>query len=258
MIEDLAGVAEALGIARSVAMAAVLVFLRIGAALALMPAFGENSVPQRLRLVLALAFTAVVLPAVATTLPPDPSLAVAAVEIVLGLALGAIFRLFILALQIAGTMIAQATSLSQMAGAVAPEPQPAVGHLLTVAGLAMAVMAGLHVRVAEVMILSYQALPAGAFPAASDVADWGVANIARAFALGFSLAAPFTIAAMMYNLALGAINRAMPALMVSFIGAPALSAAGLAMLALLAPLLLASWSAALSGFLDAPFEVPHE
>lgn len=254
MTLDLARLADLLGLGQSVAVAALLVFLRVGAAMALLPAFGEQSIPQRLRLVLALAFSAVVLPAVAPMMPSDPGLLAALGEIIAGLAVGAVLRLFVLALQIAGVMIAQATSLSQIAGGAAPEPLPAVGHLLTAAGLALAVMAGLHVRLAELLILSYQVMPAAGLPAAAAFADWGIGQIAEAFGLAFSLAAPFTIAAMMYNLALGAINRAMPALMVSFIGAPALSAAGLMLLAMLTPLLLAVWSGALTSFLDAPFE----
>jgi flagellar biosynthetic protein FliR len=59
----------------------------------------------------------------------------------------------------------------------------------------------------------------------------------------------------MYNLALGAINRAMPALMVSFIGAPALSAGGLALLAILMPFLLSVWVDALKATMASPFEV---
>ncbi len=257
MTVDLATLSDIAGMAQTTALAALMVFLRIGAALALLPAFGEQSVPQRLRLVIALAFTAVVTPAVAPLMPPDPGLLSAVAEVVAGLALGAVFRLFILALQIAGSMIAQATSLSQIAGGAAPDPQPAVGHVLTAAGLALAVMAGLHVRLAETLILSYSLVPVGAFPSAADFAEWGLAQTAQAFALAFSLAAPFTIAALMYNLALGAINRAMPALMVSFIGAPALSAGGLALLALLAPLLLAVWVDVLEGFLASPFELPR-
>lgn len=254
---DAATLADLLGIGEAMAIAALLVFLRIGAALALLPAFGEHSVPQRIRLVLALAFTAVVTPAVAPQMPTEPGLTSALAEVVAGLALGATFRFFILALQVAGSMIAQATSLSQIAAGAAPEPQPAVGHLLTTAGLAVAVMAGLHIRVAETLILSYAAFAPGAFPSAADFAGWGLAQAARAFQLGFALAAPFTIAALMYNLALGAINRAMPALMVSFIGAPALSAASLAALALLTPALLTVWTVALDGFLASPFEVPR-
>ena len=65
MTLNLAGLSDLLGLGQSVALSALLVFLRVGAAMALLPAFGEQSIPQRLRLVLALAFSAVVLPAAA-------------------------------------------------------------------------------------------------------------------------------------------------------------------------------------------------
>jgi flagellar biosynthetic protein FliR len=96
-------------------------------------------------------------------------------------------------------------------------------------------------------------LPPGAFPDSSEFARWGLQQISQTFALAFSLAAPFTIAALLYNLALGVINRALPSLMVSFIGAPALSGGGLVLLSLLSPVVLAVWLQALSGFFEAPF-----
>jgi flagellar biosynthetic protein FliR len=245
------------GIGQDMLWTGFLVLLRVGAAMALLPAFGEQAVPQRVRLVLALAFTAVVAPAVAPALGQVPQgLLPPVAEVLSGLALGIALRLFILALQIAGSIIAQATSLAQIFGAMGPEPQPAVGHLLTVAGLALAVAAGLHVRVAEVLILSYEALPPGRPPDSADLARWGLSQVAGAFALGFTLAAPFVIAATLYNLAIGVINRAMPQLMVSFVGAPALTAGALVLLAVLTPAVLSVWVAALRGFLDAPFAVP--
>lgn len=252
MTDLLALLQQATGTGAAALWPAVLVFLRVGAAMALLPAFGEQAVPQRFRLVLALAFTAVVAPAVWPDLPAEAQLSAFVTEPLAGLLLGAALRLFVLALQTAGSMIAQATSLAQVFGGAA-EPQPTAGHLLTMAGLALAVMAGLHVRLAEALILSYRVIPPGSLPAAADVAGWGTRQVAQAFALAFTLAAPFTLAALIYNLALGFINRAMPALMVSMIGAPALSAGGLALLAVCLPLLLPVWRTALEQFLAAPF-----
>jgi flagellar biosynthetic protein FliR len=116
-------------------------------------------------------------------------------------------------------------------------------------------MAGLHVRLAELMILSYAILPAGLFPAAAVMSDWGVAQVARAFWLAFTLAAPFVILSMLYNLALGAINKAMPQLMVAFVGAPVITLGGLALLAASAPLMLSVWLEALHLFLGNPAAV---
>lgn len=257
MTEIIAPLTELAGLGQEAMWAAFLVLMRVGAAMAILPAFGEQAVPQRVRLVLALAFTAVVAPAVSPELAdlrvgPMPVL----VEVVAGLAIGIALRLFILALQVAAAIIAQATSLAQMFGGMGPEPQPAVGHLLTMAGLALAVATGLHVRAVELLILSYDVMPPGRLPAAADMSDWGLAQVTRAFALGLTLAAPFVIAGTLYNLAMGVINRAMPMLMVSFLGAPALSLGGLALLAIAAPLALAIWSQALNGFFADPFRVP--
>ncbi|SIO49823.1 flagellar biosynthetic protein FliR [Rhodovulum sp. ES.010] len=235
--------------------AGYLVFLRVGAVMAMLPAFGERAVPVRVRLGLSLAFTAVVAPAVAADLPeeiPPLSLALAS-EAVIGLALGLVLRLMILALQMAGEIAAQATSLSQLLGSASMDPQPAMGRLMMVAGLALAVMSGLHVRAAEAMILSYELLPAGQFPDAATLADWGVLRIAQVFALAATLAMPFVIAALIYNLALGVINKAMPQLMVAFVGAPAITAGGLILLFLALPPMLVLWQMRLLELFAAPF-----
>ncbi|MDT8857981.1 flagellar biosynthetic protein FliR [Paracoccaceae bacterium Fryx2] len=246
---------ELTGMGQDMIWVGFLVFLRVGAVMALLPAFGEQVVPQRVRLVVGLAFTAVVAPAVADrVMPLAGQLALPlATEVTAGLILGIGLRLFIMALQMAGTIAAQATSLAQLFAGAGPEPQPAIGNLLTVAGLALAVMAGLHVRAAELMILSYDVLPPGRMPGSEDLAQWGLLQVTSAFSLAFSLAAPFVLASLIYNVALGVINRAMPQLMVAFVGAPALTLGGLALLAVVAPLALAVWMQALGAFLDAPF-----
>jgi flagellar biosynthetic protein FliR len=255
-----AALAELLAVGQQTLLAGFIVFLRVGAAMALLPAFGEAVVPVRVRLVLALAFTLVVLPAVAAQLTPLVAQSrvlggFVATEVLIGLVLGAVLRLLVLALQIAGTIAAQATSLAQLFGGGAGEPQPAIGHLLTMGGLALAVMLGLHVALAAALIGSYDALPAGQFPGADSIRLWGVAGVAHGFALAFRLAAPFVVAGLVYNLALGAINRAMPQLMVAFVGAPALTAGGLLLLALCVPTALQLWQTDLAALLANPFRV---
>lgn len=248
-----------LDVAQTVFWAGVLAFLRIGAMVALMPGTGETAIPQRVKLALVLAFTLVVAPILAERIPPDappPGFLALAGEAMAGLILGVGMRLFLIALQTAAAIIAQSTTLSQLFAGAAPEPQPAIGNLLTMAGIALALAAGLHVRAAELVVKSYDILPPGLIPQADIAADWGLALIGRTFALAFSLAAPFVIAGMIYNLALGAINRAMPQLMVSMVGAPALTLGALALLALAAPALLSVWLEAFQGHLADPFRGP--
>ena len=239
--------------AQSAMRPAVLTFLRVGAAMALLPAFGETTVPARIRLVLALAFTAITAPAVAPQHMGSALLIPAGVEVAAGLLVGLGLRLMVLALQTAGAIAAQSASLSQLFVSAGADPQPAMGSLFTMAALALAVHSGLHVRLAELLITSYDILPAGRFPDPADVARWGLGETARALSLAFSLAAPFVIASVLWNVALGVINRAMPQLMVSFIGAPALALGGLVLLAVSAPLILTTWLAAMHAQLAAPF-----
>jgi flagellar biosynthetic protein FliR len=96
-------------------------------------------------------------------------------------------------------------------------------------------------------------VPIGNVIPAELVTRAGVAEVARCFALGFTLAAPFVIASLVYNVTLGVINKAMPQLMVAFVGAPAITAGGLIILTLAAPLMLSLWIEAMGQFMMNPF-----
>jgi len=233
------------------------VFVRVGAMMALVPAFGEQVVPVRVRLGLTLAFTAITAPSLAPIMPaaptsPGPLLALIAAEAIAGLALGIGLRLFTIALQTAGTIAAQATSLSQFFGGAGVDPQPAMSQILVMAGLALAVTAGLHVSLAELIVLSYEFFPPARFPDAASLGEWGLSQTSRAFTLAFTLALPFVILSLLFYVALGAINKAMPQLMVAFVGAPAITWAGLAILLLTAPMMLPIWHEGFRGFLLDP------
>lgn len=232
------------------------VFLRVGAVTSLLPAFGEQSVPIRVKLGLAISLSVIVAPALPERFEFFDSLqsglAFTIAEISVGLMLGLGLRIFVMVLQIAGSIAAQATSLSQLLGSAGTEPLPAIGHLLTIAGLALAVTMDLHVRAAMFLVTSYEIFAPNNFLDPSQTATWGLAQITRGFSLAFQLAAPFVIASILYNLTLGVINRAMPQLMVAFVGAPVITAGGLILLFLVSPLMLTEWLDALHAFFENP------
>ena len=248
-----------LPISQALLWAGFAVFVRVSAIMAVLPAFGDQPVPIRVRLMLALMFTLVVAPAVAPGISSPPAspwdaAMVLGPEVVAGLLFGLFLRFFVLALQIAGSIAAQSTSLSQIFGGTAGvDPQPAIGHLLVVAGTALAALSGLHVQAATYMIQSYALVPFGVRLSGETVSHIGIVEVTRTFGLGFTLAAPFLIASLIYNLVLGVINRAMPQLMVSFVGAPAITAGGLLLLLITAPVMLVIWIKAFSTFMAAPF-----
>ena len=252
----------------------VAVFTRVGAVVGLLPGFGERAIPTRVRLAAAIAFTAIVWPVLTPGLiTEDPPSGEAGddggaqplslgrlllAEAAAGLMLGVAIRMLLWAMQFAGSIAAQATSVLQIFGSGAtPDPMPAIVNLLTIAAITVALVGDLHIKASLVMIGSYEVLPLGVFPVAGDLANWGVARAAAAFGLAFSLAAPFLILGLVYNIALGAISRAMPQLMVVLIGAPAIVAISILLLMLAAPVMLTHWSGALNDTLADPFGLPR-
>jgi flagellar biosynthetic protein FliR len=225
---------------------ASLVFFRVGAAMAFLPAFGEQVVPMRVKLAATLAFSVILTPLLWPTLLRATSeqdwLAMIGPEVTCGLMVGFVFRLTVFSLQIAGTIAAQSTSLSQFfGGGLGADPQPAFSTLFVVSGLCLAVILGLHVRVIELLLKSYESFPPGVWPHTGPITEWAIGKVSYTFGLGFTLAGPFVLASLIYNLGLGAINKAMPQLMVVLVGAPAISFCGLLLLVVSSPVILTIW-----------------
>ena len=232
----------------------LLVLFRVAALVSLLPALGEASIPTRVKLVMSVCMSLIVFPIVhdvsQNSLAGANWLSAAIAEVGIGLWFGFMLRVFVFCLQIAGSIAAQSTSLSQILGSAGAEPLPALGHVITMAGMTLALSLGLHVSAVQYLIGSYKILPTGQLPDISTISEAGVAQIAWGFQLAFSLAAPFFILSLLYNLTLGVINRAMPQLMVAFVGAPVITAGALVLLAISIPVILKTWAGALFGLLN--------
>lgn len=234
------------------------VFIRVGAAMAVLPGLGEQVISVRVKLVIGLVLTVIVAPAVQPNLDMPhaafaPFMHILMTESISGLFIGIVLRTFIISIQTAGAIAAQSTSLSQILGQSGMDPLPAIAHILTTAALALLMTTGFHVKAAEFLIFSYQLLPAFQFPNPSEIADAGRGRVSQSFSLAFSLAAPFVIVSVIYNLTLGVINKAMPQLMVAFVGAPVITFGAIAMLLVASPVMLTVWIQSLEAFLVAPF-----
>lgn len=239
---------------------AVLVFARLGAAVMLLPGLGEQEIPPTIRLALGLALLALLLPVVAPGLPPAPDAGAEAArlvvqEVVVGLWLGGLARLLAVALAMAGQAIAALIGLQGMM-----VTDPALGPQGTALGRAFGLMTavlvlsgGLYAIALRALAESYALIPAGgAIPlgfAAESVAQAGAASLE----LALRLAAPFVIAAVVLNLALGLLARLAPQVQTFFVAIPGQILGGLALLALLAPPLVATYAEALrDGFAALP------
>lgn len=219
--------------------AVILVFARIGAALMILPVFGEGYVLARARLVTALALAVMLTPVLRASLPPvdgfDASFAGLVVgEVVHGLFLGSFVRLGIMALSVAGTAFAMQMGLGAAnffdpsAGAQTALP----GNLLTAAGLMTLLLLDGHHAMLAGLVASYETLPLGAGVAAGDMAAAMARGSADAMVLGVQMAMPITVAAVLLYAVLGMMSRLVPTLQVMFVAMPAQILIGLAVLGL--------------------------
>ncbi|MGG5886192.1 flagellar biosynthetic protein FliR [Falsiroseomonas sp. HC035] len=244
----------------AIAFQVVVVFARLGAAVMLLPGLGEEEVPAPLRLGLGLALVALLFPVVAPGLPPVPqeaadALRLLATEILIGLWIGGLARLALLAFAMAGQAI---SALIGLGGLLVVDPglglqATALGRALGLLAVVLVMATGLHGVALRALAESYAVLPAGnPFPAGAAAATLAQAG-ADALALALRLAAPFVIGAIVLNVALGLLARLAPQVQTFFVAVPGQILAGLALLGLLAPPMIATFAEALrASFLALP------
>ena len=224
----------------------LLLFSRIGAILMLMPALGEDMIPMRMRLSFALAFTLVVYPLLSPNLPAMPADFMAIVglifhELAIGIMLGAIVRITVMATQVAGAIIAFQAGLS---AAMAADPtqvgvQGAVfGSFLSFLGMVLIFATDLHHVALAATYDSYTIFPLDAPLMFDDAAQLAIRTVAGAFSVGVQMSAPFIVFGLVFNLGAGILARLMPALQVFFLLMPANIILGLVLFAVLLAMMM--------------------
>jgi flagellar biosynthetic protein FliR len=218
---------------------AALVFSRVGAMVMTMPGVGDQSVPPRIRLSFALLMALLLGPLVQDTVPPIPTTLgglVGAVihEILIGLMIGSVLRLFMISLTTAGEIISLQTTLS-FAQTTNPSMQgssTAVATFLSMLGLTLIMATGLHHLFIGAIVKSYTLFPFTRAVPVNDAVTLAVRTVAESFSLGVQLAAPVIVFSLVFNLATGLVGRVMPSFQIFFVTSPLSVILGLSLLAL--------------------------
>ena len=239
--------ADLLAALPSVAFALGLVLCRVGMVVMLLPGLGEIEAPMMVRAGLALGLSVLLLPAVIPLVPAAPDgLAgprMIAAEVVTGAALGWLARLPALALGMAGAIVSTLLGLSSVV-----QPDPALGGqstaLARLFGLAAPVLilaSGLYALPLSALSGSYALVgPGGALPA-GDAADLMVKFASGSFSLALQLSAPFLVAGIVWQIAVGLLARVAPQLQAFSVAVPGQILGGLVLMGLLASRILSTW-----------------
>ncbi|MDG2222895.1 MAG: flagellar biosynthetic protein FliR [Rubripirellula sp.] len=215
----------------------VLVLTRLSTLLMAMPAIGVG-IPRRVRAFLAFLLTVLLLPSVAgigdaESLPAidnlvDLTIAIAR-EAMIGLLIGATIQLIITGLQLGGEAITS-TGGMQLGDAVDPTSSasmPSIARLVGLLVTAIMLAIGGHRIVLELLLESFEAMPAGHVEFRSSMMTLVVDQLSAGMSAGLRVAAPVIAALLLSNLVTGLISRTLPQINVLAIG---LSINALAML----------------------------
>lgn len=227
-----------------------LILIRFGAVVFLLPGIASNYLPTYYKLGFAFVISSIIFPIISynqleSQISENFSLGSILQEACLGVAIGITLRTAIFALQICGTIIAQSSSIAQIfGGSVSNDAQSTVSNILVISGIALLMITGYLDQVAVFMSSSYQQHPIHSDPSSIDILNTIVDTATAGYSLAFQLATPFLALSLFYNITLGAINRAMPQLLVSFVGAPGIIAASIGLLVITTKPLLDTWLSA--------------
>ncbi len=221
--------------------------VRVGSCLMVAPVFSSQSVPARIRIVLAGAIAMILAPMI--SIPPQLSafslegLVVTAQQVVIGIALGFCLQLVFDGITLGGQLIANSMGLSY---AMSVDPirgvgTTALGELYTIFVTLVFLALDGHLRLIEVLADGFRTLPIGGtgFDAASlwQVVIWG----GTLFSGALSIALPGITALLIVNLAFGMVSRAAPSLNLMSVGFPVILVFGLLVLVVSVPQLLSAF-----------------
>lgn len=215
-----------------------LIFARVAAIVMLLPGIGDTSVPPRVRLAFALLMAMMLMPVVARGMPVPAAVSGVAgaviKEVMIGLMIGGILRIFLSALTATGEIISIQTTLSfaQTAAPGQASPSTTIGTFLGLIGVTLIMATDLHHMFLTAIVRSYALFPFGREIPVADSAQLAVQTVAGSFRLGLQLAAPVVVFSLVFNIAAGLVGRVMPQFQVFFVATPLIVLLGLSIFAL--------------------------
>jgi len=206
----------------------LLVFVRVGSAMMMMPGFGDNFIPMQIRLLFALALCLVLTPVLQLYLPAaQPASATALVvllvmEATIGIFIGMVARILVMALATSGMVISMQSALAsaQVFNPTLGGQGSLVGSLLSLLGVVLIFATDLHHMLIVAARDSYVLFPVGGVLDSSSMAEVMARMVSGSFLLGIQIAAPFMVVALIMYLGFGVLARLMPQIQIFFLALP--------------------------------------
>ncbi len=205
----------------------LLIFLRFGVALMIMPGIGDTFVSPKIRLLFGVAVSFVLTPVLLTHLPAIPANNIALLmlmvsELVTGIFIGTVMRILISALDTAGTIVSVQAGLSTatMFNAQTHAETPIMSAVYSALGVTLIFATNMDHQMISAAANSYALFPVGAFPDVGSMSEVITRVTSLAFQVGVQITLPFIVVGLLLQLGLGVLSRLMPQLQIFFIALP--------------------------------------
>lgn len=206
---------------------ALICLARVAAILGSMPIFGSAQTPARVKTVLALLVTVLILPAVETTLPSNAFAPLSlglliANEAMLGIMMGFIARLIFTAVEFGGTIVGYQMGFAA-ANVYDPQNQRQVSlisQFQNVFAILVFLALDVHHMFLEVMVDSYRTLPPGLLDFSGEAVPLVMELTGHMFVLAIRFSAPILAVLLLSGLVLGILARVFPQLNVFMLSFP--------------------------------------
>jgi len=205
----------------------LLIVARLGTAIMFAPGFGGALVTSRTRLLLAFLMSFLLMPTLSPQLPAMPVDPMGMTVLVLGeatvgLFFGVLMQLLLAPIDLAGNFISFATGLTNayVYDAISQDQSQIVTSYLNNIALTLFLMSDIHHLILRALVDSYTLFQPGAALPMGDFSQTLVRVAGESFSIAMRLAAPLIVFALVFNVALGLMNKLVPQMQVFFVGTP--------------------------------------
>jgi flagellar biosynthesis protein FliR len=221
----------------------MLPFIRLSAFFVAVPFFGANSIPVRVRIMLACVVTYLLAPTLnasgAISIFSASGMLFVLQQVLVGLALGAIFHFVMTAIVMAGHNVATTMGLGFAASA---DPQngdqsTVVGQIYTIVATLYFLGVDAHLRLLGIISSSMQSIPLQQYVLTPQLFQSIVLFSSQIFVFGTLLVLPVLVGLLLSNLALAVMTRAAPQLNIFSLGFPVTILVGFVLMLLTVPVM---------------------
>ena len=223
----------------------LIVFTRVGSAMILLPGFGESYISPRVRLALAILVCIVITPILSPKIPPfsDSVSSLGLLifsEVLIGVFMGTIARMFLSATASAGMI---AANMSSLANAMVQDPVSAqqasiMGTFMTSIAIVLIMVLDIHHLFILGLVDSYDLFVPGAPLPMGDFSNMISRIVGDTFLLATRMSAPFIVVGIVFILGLGLLAKLIPQMQVFFVAMPLQVAMGITVLFLSVPVMI--------------------